>query len=239
MPKHKKPPVKPKAPPTKAKSPDLNLSIHRAVLDAVGDMLGAIIVEYINYRFEKNGKKPVWLKIDWILEALPYLSRSGIAKKLDKLVKDGHIIKKEGEGKHSHKVWFSPSKDMRAACAGDDPLAAGKVYYNPHLSEEHLDAGVVYAAITNLLKVNAGELLLDNSKLVEGSGLSIGKVRKAVRWLIENKKIVPRNVFGNKIMVKLPPNQVEQPGDLEAYLRGEPGTKSNPPTGDEEDLTEY
>jgi hypothetical protein len=124
MPKHKKPPVKPKAPPTKAKSPDLNLSIHRAVLDAVGDMLGAIIVEYINYRFEKNGKKPVWLKIDWILEALPYLSRSGIAKKLDKLVKDGHIIKKEGEGKHSHKVWFSPSKDMREACAGKEMLAS-------------------------------------------------------------------------------------------------------------------
>ena len=170
---------------------------------------------------------------------MPYLSRSGIAKKLDKLVKDGHIIKKEGEGKHSHKVWFSPSKDMRAACAGDDPLAAGKVYYNPHLSEEHLDAGVVYAAITNLLKVNAGELVLDYEKLVEESGLTLSKVRKAVRWLIENKKIDAKRGFGSKYRVKLPPNQVEQPGDLGAYLRGEPATESFHPTSDEEDLTEY
>jgi hypothetical protein len=83
------------------------------------------------------------------------------------------------------------------------------------------------------------ELLLDYEKLVEGSGLTLSKVRKAVRWLIENKKIDAKRGFGGKYRVKLPPNQVEQPGDLEAYLRGEPATESNPPTGDEEDLTEY
>jgi DNA-binding HxlR family transcriptional regulator len=212
------------------------------VLDAVGDMLGAIIVEYINHLFIENDKKPVWLKLDTIHKALPYITRSGLAKRLKKLVLDGHIIKKDGEGRHYHKCWYSPSPDMREACKGTTDLGdlhQAKVYYNKELAEQHVDASVVYAAIINLLKVNAGELVLDYEKLVEGSGLTLSKVRKAVRWLIENKKIDAKRGFGSKYRVKLPPNQVEQPGDLGAYLRGEPATESFHPTSDEEDLTEY
>ncbi len=52
---------------------------------------------------------------------------------------------------------------------------------------------------------------LDYSKLVEGSGLSIGKVRGAVKWLIANKKIEARKVFGNKTIVKLLTPNIPKP----------------------------
>src|SRR5665213_2589561 len=226
MPKNKKPPVK------KAKSPTLNLSVQRAVLDAAGDFLSAVIVEFINYRVIKNAGKPVWLQIDWIHDGLPYISRSGLAKKLDKLVTAGHIIKKEGEGRQSHKCWYSPSPDMAEACAGKGiQMNSGKVYYNPNMAEQHLEAGVVYAAIINLLKMEEGpqpnaregrliigrdygrvddKLTLDYKKLAEGSGLSIGKVRKAVKWLIENRKIGAKSIFGNKRQVWVPPTSAVQ-----------------------------
>jgi hypothetical protein len=248
MPKNKKPPVQ------KTKPPALNLSVRREVLDAVGDFLSALIVELINYRFIKNDKKPVWLKIDWIHDKLPYITRSGLAKKLDKLIRDGHIIKKEGEGRHYHKIWFSPSPDMREACAGKGiHLHSGKVYYNPKLAEENIEASVIYAAIGNLLKVEeAGytdsrggrvvvgrelgrvddKLLLDYSKLAEGSGLPISKVRKAVKWLIDNRKIAARSVFGNKKQVWVPPTSAARQAEEELPSESYPHTP-------EEDRTEY
>jgi hypothetical protein len=61
-----------------------------------------------------------------------------------------------------------------------------------------------------------------------------------VKWLIENKTIVARKVFGNKIMVRMPAITIQQPGDVEAYLRGGAATESFPHAGDEdEDFTEY
>lgn len=100
---------------------------------------------------------------------------------------------------------------------------------------------MVYAAIANLLKprpgVKLGEtLVLDYEKLAEGSGLSIKQVRKAVKWLIENRRIEAAKVFGNKRKVWLPPNPgiptTDTPQDLP--------TESFPHTGHEkEDLTEY
>lgn len=47
-----------------------------------------MIIEFINYRFTKNGKAPVWLKTDWFHKNMPYISRSGMAKKMSKLVKE-------------------------------------------------------------------------------------------------------------------------------------------------------
>jgi hypothetical protein len=227
----------------------VNVSIHREVLTATQDFLSAVIIEYIHYRVLKNDKKPVWLKIDWILDALPYISRAGLAKKLDKLVKDGHIIKKAGEGKHYHKCWYRLSPEMRECCSGKSLTDSSKVYYNLEIAKENLEAGVVYATIVSLLKAedlplykmrglkgkvgaNYGRiengLLLDYAKLAEGSGLSIGKVRKAVRWLIEHKKIEARNVFGNKRVVSLPADTLVQPGDLKSYFADELPTECYP-----------
>jgi hypothetical protein len=227
----------------------LNVSIHREVLTATQDFLSAVIIEYIHYRVIKNDRKPVWLKVDWILDALPYISRAGLAKKLDKLVKDGHIIKKAGEGRHYHKCWYSLSPEMREYCSGKSLADSSKVYYNPEIAKENVEAAVVYATIISLLKVEdlpmwkvrglkeqvgasygrtENGLLLDYTKLAEGTGLSIGKIRKAVRWLIENKKIEAKSVFGNKRIVGLPADTLVQPGDLKSYFADELPTESYP-----------
>ncbi len=236
----------------------LNLSIHRAVLDTTQDFLSALIVEFIHFRFVQNDRKPVWLKIDWIHEELPFISRSGLAKKLKKLIKDGDIIVRKGEGRHYHKIWFSLSSYMLEAFSDASiQFRSGKVYYNVELAAQNLEASVVYAAIVNLLRMVEGpqekaregkliigreygrvgdELLLDYAKLAEGSGLSINKVRKAVRWLIEKKKIEARKVFGNKRRVKLPADTIPKPGDLKSYS-GELPTESYPHSSAEEDPT--
>ena len=213
--KSKKPPILKTAP--------RNVSIHRAVLDTVGDFLSALIVELIHYRFVKNDRKRVYLQIDWLHEKLPYISRAGLDKKLNKLVRDGHIIKTKGEGRHYHKCWYSPSTEMREACTGN----GAKVYFNLDLAEKNLEASVVYAAIVNLLKLG-DELTLNTQKLVEGSGLSIGKVRKAVNWLIKNKWIVARKTFGNKLIVSLFRNHRLNPAELKAYLTHQQPTESYP-----------
>ena len=227
-----------------------NFSIHRAVLDEAGDFLSALIVEFIHYRVSKNANKPVWLKIDWIHEKLPYISRSGIAKKVKKLAKDGHIIEKKGKGRQYHKCWYSPSTEMREACRGEIDLTTNaKVYYNLDMAEENLEASVIYATILNLLKVKVedgqyekGEhgtledareigrvgdkLVIDTKKFVEGSGLSLNKVRKAVKWLIDHKKIKAKTGFGNKRTVWLPPKINKNQVDLKAYLSEELPTES-------------
>jgi len=67
--------------------------------------------------------------------------------------------------------------------------------------------------------------LLDYAKLAEGSGLSVNKVRKAVKWLIDNKKIEARKVFGNKRRVRLPAEAEELRGQelpTESYFHVEP-----------------
>ena len=64
--------------------------------------------------------------------------------------------------------------------------------------------------------------------MAEGTGLSIGKVRKAVRWLIEKKKIVARSVFGNKRVVSLPADTLVQPCDLQSYFAVELPTECYP-----------
>jgi hypothetical protein len=221
----------------------LNVSVRREVLDAAGDLLGAKIIEFIHYCFNKNGKKPVWLKIDAIHRIVPQISRSAVDKKLNKLVKAGHIVKKEGEGKHYHKVWYSPSPAMIEACGGQGiQMQPGKVYYNPRLADENVNASVVYAAIANLLKprpgIQQGEtLVLDYAKLADGSGLSIGEVRKAVKWLIEHKKFEAKNVFGNKKKVWLPPNPGIPTTDPQSDLAHELPTESFP-HAPEEDPTE-
>jgi hypothetical protein len=108
---------------------------------------------------------------------------------------------------------------MREACAGKS-VGSGKVYYNPDVAEQHLEASVVYAAIVNLLRREGLELdgvdnnlTLDYAKLAEGSGLSISKVRKAVKWLIENRKIDAKNIFGNKRQVWVPTTSAAEPAD--------------------------
>jgi hypothetical protein len=233
-----------------------NVSIHRAVLDATQDFLSAVIIEFIHYRVTKNDNREVWLKIDWILEALPYISRTGLAKKLDKLVKDDLIIKKEGEGRHYHRCWYKPSAAMTEACNGRSLEDASKVYYNQEIAKQDLEASVIYAAIANLLKANEDpmlkikgykkkvgfeygrtddKLLLDYTKLAEGSGLSISKVRKAVRWLIKNKKIKVQEVFGNKRMVSLASDTLVQPADIESYFSQELPTESYPHAEPESD----
>jgi hypothetical protein len=83
------------------------------------------------------------------------------------------------------------------------------------------------------------ELLLDYAKMAEGSGLSINKVRKAVKWLIDKKEIEARKVFGNKRRVKLPADTIPKPGDLKPYISGELPTESYPHTSAKEDPTEY
>jgi hypothetical protein len=228
----------------------VNVSIHRAVLDRTHDFLSALIVELIHYRFIKNDNKPVWLKIDWIHEKLPYISRAGLAKKLDKLVNDGEIIVKKGEGRHYHKCWYSLSPIMLEIFNGEGLVDTSKVYYNLEMAEENLDASVIYATISNLLKLDEGiyesprslknhkfivgrdygrvhdKLLLDYKKLADGSGLSLSQVRKAVKWLIKNKKIEAKSVFGNKKNVWLPPDSAKKIADLETYLKGELPTES-------------
>ena len=243
------------------KSPALlNVSIHREVLDTVGDFLSAVIIEFIHYRVIRNDKKRVWLQIDWIHKQVPYISRSGLAKKLKKLVADEHIIEKEGEGRHYHKRWYSLSTDLREACNGKG-MDPSKVYYNLDIAKRHLEASVIYATIVNLLKVreeplrkvkhahiNVGvelgrvddKLLLNYTKLVEGSGLTLSKVRKAVRWLIDHKKIEAKKVFGNKVLVSLPTNILIHPDDWESYLSDDLPTESFPhfEPGEEELPTE-
>jgi len=226
----------------------LNVSVQREVLTTTQDVLSAVLIEFIHYRVLKNAKKPVWLKIDWILEALPFISRAGLAKKLDKLVKDGHIIKKVGEGRHYHKCWYRLSSQMLEYCSGKG-LESAKVYYNLEIARQNLEASVVYATIVSLLKAEElplrkikglkkrigsdlgrvdNDLLLDYTKLSEGSGLSIGKVRKAVRWLIEHKKIEVQNVFGNKRLVRMAADALVPPGDLRSYFAIELPTESYP-----------
>jgi hypothetical protein len=248
-----KPPVK--------KSAHLNVSIHRDVLATTQDFLSAVIVEFIHYRYLKNDRKPVWLKIDWIREKLPYISRAGLAKKLKKLVKDGHIVMKKGEGRHYHKCFYSPSEDMIEACSGGSPLSdTSKVYYNLDLAEKNLEASVIYAAIINLLRTEErptekirgikgrvgldygrveDKLLLDYKKLAEGSGLSLSKVRKGVKWLIDKGLIDAKNVFGNKRLVSLPSEDDVKPTDLESYLSEQLPTESYPHVDPEEDPAEY
>jgi hypothetical protein len=236
--KKKKLPVQRPRPPAQ-----LNVSVRREVLDAAGDLLGALIIQFIHYCFKLNGRKPVWLKIDAIHRIVPLISRSAVDKKLNKMVKAGHIVKKEGEGRHYHKVWYSPSPAMIEACAGQGVhMQSGKVYYNPRLAEDNPKASVVYAAIVNLLKprpgIQQGEtLVLDYAKLVEGSGLPINQVRKAVKWLIEHKKFEAKSVFGNKKKVWLPPNPGIPTTDSQSDLAHELPTESYPHTP-EEDPTE-
>jgi hypothetical protein len=211
-----------------------NFSIHRPVLDEVGDFLSALIVEFIHYRFIRNDNKPVWLKTDWMHEKLPYISRSGLAKKIKKLVKDGHIIGKKGEGRHYHKLWYSPSADMLEIFREKGLANTAKVYYNLEMAEENLEAAVIYATFLSLLKVD-DKLVIDTQKLVEGSGLSVNKVRKAVKWLIDNKKIESQIGFGNKRTVWLPPNTNKRQIDMKAYLTGQLPTESYTHFGPAED----
>ena len=136
-------PKKPKIKPQKdLKSRLLNVSVPRAVLDEVGDVVSVLILEYIFHRFVLNDKKPVWLKIDKIHENIPYLSRAGLAKKLKKLVEDGHIIEKKGEGRHYHKNWYSLSREMQAAL---NRKTGTKVYYNLDLAKQDIEAAVAEA----------------------------------------------------------------------------------------------
>ncbi len=214
-----------------------NYSVYRRVLAATGDFVSALIVHYINYMFGKNDNKEFHLKTDTLHRNFPNISRAGLDKKLNKLVRDGHIIKRKGVGRHYHKCWFSPSTEMREACAGQG-IDVAKVYYNLEMSYKNHDASIVYAAITNLLKTG-DKLLLNYQKLSEGSGLSIAKVRKAVAWLIKNKKIEAKGVFGNKKSVSLPEGTVKRIVDLKAYLTTELPTESHPHVGDDEDQTEY
>jgi hypothetical protein len=200
----------------------VNYSIHRAVLDVTGDFLAALVVEFIHYRFIKNDRKPVWMKIDFIHKNLPYISRAGLAKKLKKLITDGHILETKGKGRQYHKCWYAPSPDMREACS-DTNTSSGKVYYNKELAKEDVEASVIYATITHLLNVD-DKLMLDTAKLVEGSGLSLGQVRRAVKWLIDNKKIEAKKVFGNKREVSIPANAIMEEADVptESYHHFDP-----------------
>jgi len=211
----------------------LNLSIHREVLRLAGDLVSAMIAEYICYRFSKNNNKKVWLKTDWIYEALPYLSRAAIAKKLDKMTagKKPLIAKEKGEGRFYHKCWYTPSDGLLAGYQDNDILMErGKVYYNKEMAADHLEASVVYATIINLLKLEDGlgdKLTLDTGKLAEGSGLTPYAIRRGIKWLKDNKRIETRKKFGNKLEVWLPKPT-------------EPSTEQTLHEGDEpEDRTEY
>jgi hypothetical protein len=176
-------------------------------------------------------------------------------------VKEGEIIMKKGEGRHYHKCFYSPSPTMLRIFKGEGLVDTAKVYFNLEMAEDDLEASVIYATISNLLKLEEGiyesprslkngkfivgkdygrdddELLLDYQKLADGSGLSSSQVRKAVKWLIKNKKIVAERAFGNKKRVWLPPNSAQKVADLEAYLKGELPTESYPhfdPSEDED-----
>ena len=222
----------------------LNLSIHRRVLDLAGDLVSAMVAEYICYRYIKNDKKKVFLMIDWICENLPAcLSRSAIAKKLDKLTggTDPLIIKEKGVGKHSHKCWYTPSKEL---FSGYRWAEGSKVYYNKEMASEHLEASVVYATIINLLKLEEGfwersmhgrdgeKLTLDTQKLVEGSGLTPYAIRRGVKWLKDNKRIETRKKFGNKLQVWLP--KPPEPPTEQTPHEGDDSSGDNP-----DDKTEY
>ena len=140
---------------------------------------------------------------------------------------------------------------------GDD--AKAKVYYNQDMAEENLEASVIYAAIISLLKIQDDSpmprkgtklkigvfngrvddaVLLDYGKLVDGSGLTLIRVRKAVAWLIKNKKLESKKLFGNKRLVSLPADTIIKPSDWESYFADQPPTESFlhwPP----DDPTEY
>ena len=75
-----------------------NYSIYRRVLAATGDFVSALIVHYISYMFRKNDNKELYLKTDTLHRNFPNISRAGLDKKLNKLVRDGHIIKRKGVG---------------------------------------------------------------------------------------------------------------------------------------------
>ena len=193
----------------------------------------------------------MWLKIDWIRERLPYISRAGLAKKLAKLERDGHIIVVRGKGRHYHKSWYSPSPQLLEDIGGMGLSGdKAKVYYNPGMAKEHLAASVVYAAIVKLLRTKDHEpvkrkgaklmidefngrvddgVLLDYAKLAAGSGLTIYQVRRAVRWLIVQKMIEAKTGFGNKRLVRLPANAPVNPADLpsESFLH-EPPEQDDP-----------
>jgi len=210
---------------------------------STGDLVSALIAEYICYRYIKNGRKKVWLKTDWIYDALPpRLSRAAIGKKLTKLTtgKWPWIIKEKGKGKHFHKCWYTPSDEIIGVFDRSAPFTdRSKVYYNKEIFSDHPEASVVYATIMNLLKLEGGwwekyqygrdedKLLLDTQKLAEGSGLTPYAIRRGVKWLKDNKRIEFRKKFGNKLEVWLP----KPP---------EPATELTPHEGDEpEDRTEY
>ena len=227
-------PVKP--PPTTKKSEKLvkslgltNVSIPRGLVSLTGNFLEALIIEYIHHRIRKNAGKPVWLKLDWFCDFLPYISRSGMHKKLTKLQDSNFIIVKKGTGRHAHKVWFSLHPDTRDICLGkSSEHGDAKVYYNPEVAKENLEASVVYATIISLLKVPKPvdskprsanhQLLLDNAKLVEGTGLSIRSIRRGVKWLIDHKKIMAKTTLGNKKLVSFPSDMMVKPVDLDGYF---------------------
>ena len=206
-----------------------NVSIPRGLVELTGNFLEALIIEHIHYRILKNNGKPVWLKLDWVCEKLPYISRSGMHKKVIKLQNSKFINIKKGVGRDAHKVWYSLPPETRDICRGkSSEYSDSKVYYNPEMAKENLEASVVYATIISLLKVKKPvdskprsadhQLLLDNAKLVEGTGLSIRSIRRAVKWLIDNKKIMSKITMGNKKLVSFPFDMVVKPYDLEGYL---------------------
>jgi hypothetical protein len=214
----------------------VNVSIPSALLELTDDVLEALILELISYRVRQNNDKAVWLKLDWILEKLPYISRSGLGKKLKKLENDKRIKAERGEGRHYHKVWYSLTPETREVIRN----GGTKVYYNLAMAKENLEASVVYATIISLLKVQDhalhkvrgmkqkvgafvskvgnDKLLLDYEKLVEGTGLNIRKIRKAARWLIDNDKLVAKTTFGNKKLVSLPAAVMVKPWELQGYF---------------------
>lgn len=211
----------------------LNLSIHREILRIAGDLVSAMIVEYICYRFDKNDNKKVWLKTDWIHKAVPFVSRAAIAKKLKKLSCGSHplIQKEKGQRRHYHKCWYTPSSQALAAYRDETiGMLRGKVYYNKGLAEQNLEASVIFATILSLLKIPEGiwerseygrvenKLILDTNKLKEGTGLTMHKVRSAINWLIHNKKIDAKKTFGNKWVVTLPKMNSLDQSPTESFL---------------------
>lgn len=189
-----------------------------------------------------------------ILDKLPYISRSGLGKKLKKLEDAGRITVKRGEGRHYHKVWYSLAPSAREAIRN----GGTKVYYNLEMAKENLEASVVYATIISLLKVqdrasvkvrgikklvgffvqrvDEDKLLLDYELLAEGTGLPTRKIRKAVKWLIDNKKIVAKKTFGNKKLVSLPESVVVKPWELKQYFAEELPTECYPHALPDNDL---
>lgn len=231
----------------------LNVSVSRAVLNITQDFIKTLIIEYIYYMYRLNHNKPVYLKTDTIHNKVPFISRSGLAKKILKLALDKHIVMKKGEGRQYHKVWYSLSPELYEACEGKGEVDT-KVYYNVGLADANIEASVVYATIISLLKPRQANsrtkatseeaesanntLTLDTKKLVEGTGLSIARVRRAVSWLIDNKMVKAKKVFGNKLEVSLPMEYVVAITDREAYFNDDPPTESYPHDAPEEPPTE-